>query len=51
MTWSEPFTTKADKKEVGESKSYGATVIFTDILASNGVIHIIDAVLNPDDAE
>jgi hypothetical protein len=24
MTWSEPFTTKAEKKEVGESKSYGA---------------------------
>ena len=27
-----------------------ATVVFTDVLCSNGVIHVIDAVLAPDDA-
>lgn len=27
-----------------------ATVVITDIIASNGVIHVIDAVLDPDDA-
>jgi len=27
-----------------------ATVIITDIIASNGVIHVLDAVLDPDDA-
>lgn len=27
-----------------------AEVVFTDVLCSNGVIHVIDAVLNPDDS-
>ena len=27
-----------------------ATITVTDIVASNGIIHVIDAVLNPEDA-
>lgn len=38
-------------KVVLNTEGTAATVIVTDILASNGVIHKIDAVLNVDDGD
>jgi len=39
-----------DKLILNQGKDGKAKVIVTDILASNGIIHVIDAVLDPEDA-